>query len=99
MGVEQPLVVLRLCSGAVKGCPRLPVRLTSRIWLVYTPRHCAWLNRVEIRVPILARQLLRRDSVISLDDVRNRVVYFIHCFNKILGEPFRWTYTGGPLQG
>jgi len=91
VGVEQPLVVLRLCSGAVKGCPRLPVRLTSRIWLVYTPRHCAWLNR--------ARQLLRRDSVISLDDVRNRVVYFIHCFIKILGEPFRWTYTGGPLQG
>ena len=71
---------------------------THRICFVYTPRHCSWLNQVEIWFSILARRLLKRASFTSLDDLRTRVLDFIGYFNDVLGKPFRWTYTGRPLQ-
>lgn len=71
---------------------------SHRIRFVYTPRHCSWLNQVEIWFSILARRLLKRSSFTSLDDLRERVLAFIEYFNKVLSKPFRWTYTGRPLQ-
>ena len=71
---------------------------THRIYFVYTPRHCSWLNQVEIWFSILARRLLKRTSFTSLEDLRTRVLEFIDYFNNVLGKPFRWTYTGRPLQ-
>lgn len=71
---------------------------SHRIRFVYTPRHCSWLNQVEIWFSILARRLLKRSSFISLDDLRDKTLAFIEYFNKVLGKPFRCTYTGRPLQ-
>jgi transposase len=72
--------------------------LSHRIRFVYTPRHCSWLNQVEIWFSSLARRLLNRSSFTSLDDLRDRVLGFIKYFNGVLAKPFRWTYTGRPLQ-
>ena len=58
-----------------------------RIRFVYTPRHCSWLNQVEIWFSILARRLLKRASFTSLDDLRTRVLDFISYFNDVLGKP------------
>ena len=69
-----------------------------RIRFVYTPRHCSWLNQVEIWFSILARRLLKRASFTSLEDLRTRVAKFIDYFNDVLAKPFRWTYTGRPLR-
>ena len=69
-----------------------------RIRFVYTPRHCSWLNQVEIWFSILARRLLKRSSFTSLEDLHCRTLAFIEYFNAVLGKPFRWTYTGRPLQ-
>jgi hypothetical protein len=71
---------------------------SHRIHFVYTPRHCSWLNQVEIWFSILARRLLKRSSFTSVDDLRSRVLQFIDYFNRVLAKPFRWTYTGRPLQ-
>ena len=71
---------------------------SHRIHFVYTPRHCSWLNQVEIWFSILARRLLKRSSFTSVDDLRSRALQFIEYFNKVLAKPFRWTYTGRPLQ-
>ena len=71
---------------------------SHRIRFVYTPRHCSWLNQVEIWFSILARRLLKRSSFTSLDDLQQRVLAFIDYFNRVLAKPFRWTYTGRPLQ-
>jgi transposase len=62
------------------------------------PRHCSWLNQVEIWFSILTRRLLERSSFSSLDDLRQRLVAFIRYFNNVLAKPFKWTYTGRPLQ-
>ena len=61
---------------------------SHRIRFVYTPRHCSWLNQVEIWLSILARRLLKRSSFSSLHDLRERVLAFIEYFNKVLAKPF-----------
>ena len=70
---------------------------SHRIRFVYTPRHCSWLNQVELWFSILARRLLKRSSFTSLEDLRSRTLEFIDYFNRVLAKPFRWTYTGRPL--
>ena len=69
-----------------------------RIRFVYTPKHCSWLNQVEIWFSILARRLLKRASFKSLDDLRARVLAFIDYFNVVLAKPFKWTYSGRQLK-
>jgi transposase len=69
-----------------------------RIRFVYTPKHCSWLNQVEIWFSILVRRLLKRASFKSLDDLRTRVLAFIAYFNAVLAKPFKWTYSGRQLR-
>lgn len=69
-----------------------------RIRFVYTPRHCSWLNQIEIWFSILARRLLKRASFTSVEDLRERVLSFITYFNAVLAKPFKWTFTGRALQ-
>lgn len=71
---------------------------SHRIRFVYTPRHCSWLNQVEIWFSILTRRLLKRSSFASCDALRDRVFAFVDYFNAVLAKPFKWTYTGRPLQ-
>ena len=65
---------------------------------LFTPTAASWLNQVEIWFSILARRLLKRASLVSIDDLRVRVLSFIQYFNDVLGKPFRWAYAGKPLQ-
>lgn len=63
----------------------------------YTPKHCSWLNQVEIWFSILMRKVLRRGNFTSTEDLRQKVLAFIAYFNKTMAKPFRWTYDGKPL--
>jgi hypothetical protein len=44
-----------------------------RIRFVYTPKHCSWLNQIEIWFSILVRRLLKRASFQSTDELRQRI--------------------------
>lgn len=69
-----------------------------RIRFHYTPKHCSWLNQIELFFSVLARRLLGRGSFVSLEDLAERVRAFIALHNDRWARPFRWTYTGRPLQ-
>lgn len=69
-----------------------------RIRFVYTPKHCSWLNQVELWFSILSRRLLKRGSFLSKEDLKERLLRFIDYFNEVLAKPFRWTYKGRVLQ-
>ena len=71
---------------------------THRIRFVYTPKHCSWLNQIELWFSILARKLLRRASFTSVGELRDRILAFVDYFNRTMAHPFTWTYTGRPLH-
>lgn len=68
-----------------------------RVYFVYTPKHCSWLNQIECWFSILARRALRRGSFPSTEALEKRLREFIDYFNRVLAKPFRWTYRGRPL--
>jgi transposase len=70
---------------------------THRIVFHYTPKHCSWLNQIEIWLSILVRKLLRRGSFSSLDALKAKVLAFIDYYNDTMAKPFKWTYQGKPL--
>jgi hypothetical protein len=70
---------------------------SHRIRFVYTPKHCSWLNQVELWFSILTRRLLRRGSFQSTAHLKARLLAFIDYFNETLAKPFKWTYIGKPL--
>jgi putative transposase len=70
---------------------------THRIVFHYTPKHCSWLNQMEIWLSILVRKLLKRGSFTSVDDVQAKILQFIDYYNRTMAKPFKWTYEGKPL--
>jgi transposase len=70
---------------------------THRIVFHYTPKHCSWLNQIEIWLSILTRKLLRRSSFSSLEQLIGKVLNFIDYYNDTMAKPFKWTYQGQPL--
>ncbi|WP_240906023.1 transposase [Thiorhodococcus mannitoliphagus] len=47
---------------------------THRIRFVYTPKHCSWLNQVEIWFGILTRRLLKRGRFASTEELKQRIL-------------------------
>lgn len=71
---------------------------THRIRFVYTPKHASWLNQIECWFSILVRRLIKRASFTSTQELMHRIREFIDFFNKTMAKPFKWTYTGRPLN-
>jgi len=71
---------------------------SHRIRFLYTPKHCSWLNQVEIWFSILVRKLLRHASFKSQDELRARLLAFIEYFNRTMAKVYKWTYKGKVLQ-
>jgi DDE superfamily endonuclease len=63
-----------------------------RIRFVYTPKHCSWLNQVEIWFGILSRRLLKRGSFASTEALSQRILAFIEFFNQTLANPCLFNY-------
>jgi transposase len=67
-----------------------------RIRFVYTPKHCSWMNQIEIWFSIMNRKLLRRKSYLSIHELEQSILRFIEQYN-VSARPFKWTYKGIPL--
>jgi len=69
-----------------------------RIRFVYVPKHTSWLNQIEIWFSILVRRVIKRGNFTSAADLRDKILAFIEYFNRTLAKPFKWTFTGRPLN-
>lgn len=70
---------------------------THRIRFIYTPKHCSWMNQIEIWFSILSKNLLRRMNVSSIKELKNKIYDYMDYFNSFLAKPFKWTYEGKVL--
>ena len=64
----------------------------------FTPKHCSWLNQVEMWFSILVRKLLNRANFTSKTQLKTRILEFIGYFNRTMAKPFKWTYQGKALK-
>ena len=88
-------------SGVLKSVETRKAFLTEsghRIRFVYVPKHTSWLNQIEIWFSILVRRVIKRGNFTSTADLRDKILAFIDYFNRTLAKPFKWTYTGRPLN-
>lgn len=70
-----------------------------RIRIIYTPKHCSWLNQIECWFSILTRRLLnKRSSFSSVQDLETRIAQFIEYYNEHLAKPFNWKSSGKMLK-
>jgi len=71
---------------------------SHRVRFVFTPKHSSWLNQIEIVFGIVHRRAIKRASFPSLAVLKDRLLDFIDYFNRTFARPFRWTYTGRPVN-
>lgn len=71
---------------------------SHRIRFVFVPKHTSWLNQIEIWFSILVRRVIKRGNFTSTADLREKILAFIDYFNRTLAKPFKWTFTGRPLN-
>ena len=71
---------------------------SHRIRFAYTPKHCSWLNQVEIWFGILVKKVIKRGNFSSKEDLRQKIAQFIEYFNRTMAKPYKWTCKGIPLK-
>ncbi|HIE43718.1 MAG TPA: hypothetical protein EYP78_02845 [Candidatus Omnitrophica bacterium] len=71
------------------------LKRNKRIQLHFTPTYASWLNQIELWFSILARKIIRRGVFKSKQELVNKIMEFIKCYNKE-AKPFRLTYTVDP---
>lgn len=71
---------------------------THKISFIYTPKHCSWLNQIEIFFGILHKKVIKRGNFTSKEDLKDKINKFITYFNQTIAKPFKWTYGGKPCK-
>lgn len=101
-GTDEESLGVKESSGILKSMKSREEYLMDqnhKVYIVYTPKHCSWLNQIECWFSILTRSLLnKRSSFLSIDDLEVKIKQFIDYYNKHLKKPFQWTFNGKLLH-
>ena len=63
---------------------------SHRIRFAYTPKHCSWLNWVEVWFSKLAKRVLRKGNFGSGEVLVEEILKFISYHNKFEAKPYKW---------
>ena len=70
---------------------------SHRIRFVYTPKHCSWLNQIEIWFGGLGRRVLNRGNFASVEELNAKIREYIEFYNAT-ARPTNWKYDGTPKR-
>ena len=62
-----------------------------RIRFLYTPKHCSWLNPVEVWFSILTMHVLKRGNFPSITDLQQKITRYIAYYNKHFAKAWKWS--------
>jgi transposase len=65
--------------------------LKHRIRFVYTPKHCSWLNSIEVWFSILTTHVLKRGNFTSRADLQQKIQRYIAYYNEHLAKAWKWS--------
>lgn len=93
IGDDQDLGVKGV-SGILKNMPSRMAYLednSHRLRFVYTPKHCSWLNSIEVWFSILSTHTLNRGNFTSTQDLQQKITRYIHYYNQHLAKAWGWS--------
>lgn len=64
---------------------------THRIYFIYTPKHCSWLNPIEVWFSVLNSHVLKRGNFTSKADLKQKISNYITYYNQHLAKPYKWS--------
>lgn len=64
---------------------------SHRIHFVYTPKHCSWLNPIEVWFSVLGRHVLNRGNFTSKQDLRQKIERYVAYYNEHLAKVYDWS--------
>ena len=65
----------------------------GRVRFAFTPKHCSWLNLIEVWFSQLSKRVLQFGNFISQDDLAQKVLNYLQYYNDHLAKSFRWSAT------
>lgn len=83
-------------SGILKNMKTRMNYLTNtkgKIQFAYTPKHCSWLNLVEVWFSQLSKRVLKTASFKSIQELTNRILSYLKYYNLHLAKKFKWSAT------
>ncbi|MGB1241226.1 MAG: transposase [Chitinophagales bacterium] len=65
-----------------------------RVRLIYTPKHCSWLNPIENWFAKLQRHIIKNGNFLSVKELEGKIESYIKFYNDQLAKPINWKFKG-----
>ena len=65
-----------------------------RIRIIFTPKHCSWLNPIENWFAKLQRHVIKNGNFLSVKELEDKIESYIAIHNDKLAKPLNWKFKG-----
>lgn len=65
-----------------------------RVRLIFTPKHCSWLNPIENWFAKIQRHVIKNGNFSSVKELEGKIKSYIAFYNDQLAKPLKWKFKG-----